>query len=284
MEEKKDIFTFENTIKLPKEGVWRLLEWKGKLVSAHGGGVYLTKENESKELWNKGCYCVTIWNGNLVCGGYGVISIWNSEEKCIMELKEHIGWINSLVEWNELLVSGSEDKTIKLWDRSGKCIKTLKGHTFTVYCLLIWNNNLISGSYDKTIIIWNLNGDILMKLNEHTDRINSLVLFNNNLVSGSYDKTIRIWSNDGKCIKLLNKHNNIILTLLEWNEYLISADNSNVICIWDKNMNCLQEIKEKGGSRLTKWKGKLVCCGSFKDTNLNIWKFIKSSLTFSEKV
>ena len=71
MEEKKDIFTFENTIKLPKEYVRSLLEWKGKLVSAHGygilgggfiggGSVYLITENEYKELWNKGCYSVTI--------------------------------------------------------------------------------------------------------------------------------------------------------------------------------------------------------------------------------
>ena len=50
-----------------------------------------------------------------------------------------------------------------------------------------------------------------------------------------------------------------IKTLLVWNEYLISADIRNNIRVWNKNGICLQEVKENGGSRLTTWKGKLVC-------------------------
>jgi len=189
-----------------------------------------------------------------------------------MELKGHTSTIWCLIEWNKFLISGSYDNTIRIWDRNGNCQRILKEHSDTVSCLLIWRNNLISGSYDKRIIIWNINGDCLMKLTEHTAGILSLAIFNDNLVSGSNDKTIRIWSKEGKCIQILNGHTRGISTLLEWNEYLISADWNNVIRVWNKNGICLQEVKENGGSRLTKWKGKLVC-GSYSNRNLPIWKY-----------
>ena len=54
---------------------------------------------------------------------------------------------------------------------------------------------------------------------------------------------------------------------------IISADNGNVIRVWNKNGICLQEVKENGGSRLTTWKGKLVC-GSYNDSNLHIWRYL----------
>ena len=75
----------------------------------------LFTENEPKQLWKGQCYSLTIWNGNLVCGGDKVISIWNSNRECIMKLKGHTRGIWSLVVWNEFLVSGSTDDTIRIW-------------------------------------------------------------------------------------------------------------------------------------------------------------------------
>ena len=272
MEERKNIIQFQNTLQLPKDSVRSMVEWEGKLVSAHGdGGVYITTESESKQLWKEHCFAVTIWNGNLACGGCDVISIWNSDEKCIMEVKGNTDSIWCLVEWNEYLVSGSGDKTIQIWDRNGKCQITMNQHSGTVRCLVVWKDNLVSGSNDKTIMIWNIKGDCLMKLTEHTDRIHSLAVYNDNLVSGSDDKTIQIWSKDGKCIQVLKGHTEGILTLLEWNEYLISADFDENVRVWNERGHCLHEMK--AGRALAVWNSKLAC-GSASAKNIQVYQLV----------
>ncbi|MEO0971189.1 MAG: hypothetical protein AAFX80_23470 [Cyanobacteria bacterium J06639_18] len=55
---------------------------------------------------------------------------------------------------NQILVSGSYDKTIKLWNiQTGECLKTLDEHTNKISSVAITPDNqiLVSGSYDKTI-------------------------------------------------------------------------------------------------------------------------------------
>ena len=61
---------------------------------------------------------------------------------------------------NNLILSGSEDTTIKLWSaESGLNIKTFVGHTdyVTSVCFspnYLQDNLILSGSWDKTIKLW----------------------------------------------------------------------------------------------------------------------------------
>jgi WD40 repeat protein len=58
-----------------------------------------------------------------------------------------------------LLVSGSDDKTIKLWSLpEGKLLNTLEGHSDWVRSVTISPDGtlLASGSYDKTVRLWTL--------------------------------------------------------------------------------------------------------------------------------
>ena len=69
-------------------------------------------------------------------------------------LNGHTNTACSVFAINNLIISGSDDKSIKIWDiNSHKCINTLNGHTSTVYSVFAINNLIISGSSDKSIKI-----------------------------------------------------------------------------------------------------------------------------------
>lgn len=53
---------------------------------------------------------------------------------------------------NAYLASGSWDSDIRVWKTdSWTCETVLQGHSQTVYSIIYWNDYLISGSYDKSI-------------------------------------------------------------------------------------------------------------------------------------
>ena len=59
---------------------------------------------------------------------------------------------------DELLISGSYDKTIKLWDLiNAKCVHTLRGHNEWVSDVKLNDKQILSSSWDGTIKLWNLN-------------------------------------------------------------------------------------------------------------------------------
>ena len=66
--------------------------------------------------------------------------------------------------------------------------------TSIVECLIVHNNILYSGSYDKTIRAWNLDtNECITALQGHTSGVECLIVHNNILYSGSNDNTIRAW-------------------------------------------------------------------------------------------
>ena len=75
----------------------------------------------------------------------------------IATLQGHTGWMGCLIVHNNILYSGSGDRTIRAWNLdTNECITALQGHTNSVYCLIVHNNILYSGSFDKTIRAWQL--------------------------------------------------------------------------------------------------------------------------------
>ena len=75
---------------------------------------------------------------------------------------------------------------------SGTQIATLRGHASAVFCLIVHNNILYSGSDDRTIRAWNLDtNECITALQGHTSFVNCLIVHNNILYSGSSDNTIR---------------------------------------------------------------------------------------------
>ncbi|KAF9059086.1 WD40-repeat-containing domain protein [Rhodocollybia butyracea] len=95
----------------------------------------------------------------------------------------------------ELVLTGSADKTIKLWNQH-KLVSTFKGHQDAKL-------GFASASNDSEIRVWTIGGDLIYSLSGHTSFVYSLsVLPSGGIVSGGEDRAVRVWK-DGECAQVL---------------------------------------------------------------------------------
>ena len=144
--------------------------------------------------------------------------------RCVYTLQGHSQPVRSLAITpdGEILMSGSDDNTIKLWQlATGEEIGTLRGHSKTVSAIAISADGeiLASGSEDKTIKLWQLSTGM---------QIGTLTLGN--------------WfSRDSGCV--------YAVAISPEAEILASLDNSGAVKLW--NLKTGQEIRRLQGD--TSW-------------------------------
>ncbi|KAH9386152.1 F-box and WD-40 domain protein 7 [Nematocida major] len=151
---------------------------------------------------------------------YGDIVVISSNSTCvyvvdkslnhIRTLNKHKGCVWTFEYVNNVLVTGSTDRTAKIWDVFlGVCIKTLAEHTSTVRTLLIAEEYVITGSRDSTIRVWCMKtGACKHVLAGHTGSIRDLARVPGKpyIISGSYDGSSILWNyKTGEGIKVLIK-------------------------------------------------------------------------------
>jgi len=142
-----------------------------------------------------------------------------------------------------LIVSGSEDMTIKGWNiDNGELLFTLIGHTHWIYSVDISNDNsfIISGSADKSVCLWGIFRKVLIRnIKHHTDTVTCVKFSSDNteILSASCDFTIRLTNtNNGKLIKRFIGHTYIISNV-KFNHddsKIISTSFDNSVRLWDK--------------------------------------------------
>jgi WD40 repeat protein len=104
-----------------------------------------------------------------------------------------------------LLVSGSNDKTVKLWDmQTGGVIKTFYGHTYSVYSVSISGDcaTIASGSEDETVRLWDIQtGECccIIQQENWVKQVHFFPLNPKHLISVSGDKVWQ-WNIDGQQI------------------------------------------------------------------------------------
>jgi len=128
-------------------------------------------------------------------------------------------------------------------------IINLYGHKANVLCISIINDNLIvSGSEDKSIKIWDIKKLLCLKtLHGHSDKVLALVkLSEDKICSSSSDSKIKIWDiKSGICLKTFGDHRNWVISILAFSkDILISGDAEGNLIFWDliilkslKNLN-----------------------------------------------
>ncbi|MCL4130126.1 UNVERIFIED_CONTAM: hypothetical protein GTU68_065179 [Idotea baltica] len=107
-----------------------------------------------------------------------------------------------------ILVSASEDATIKVWDfETGDYEKTLKGHTDSVQDIAFDHTGklLVSCSADMSVKLWDFTSyECLKTLHGHDHNVSSVAFLpsGDSVLSSSRDKTIKMWEvTTGYCVK-----------------------------------------------------------------------------------
>jgi len=168
-----------------------------------------------------------------------LIKIWSFESKlCLKTLAGHLAAVRCFTSVNNnLLVSGSSDKTIKLWNLSrGKCVQTFIGHSSSVIVVEIFSKEkLISGSADGFIKIWDLLGNCIHTFSKSSHCIRSIFVFSSDKILFSTDSgDINLWCLvDNHIIKTFNGHKQSSLIQKLSNETFISCSIDKTIRSWD---------------------------------------------------
>ncbi|KAI1285785.1 Lissencephaly-1 -like protein [Halotydeus destructor] len=208
-----------------------------------------------------------------------------------------------------LLVSASEDATIKVWDyETGDFEKTLKGHTDSVQDVAFDANGklLASSSADMTIKLWDFQSyECLRTLHGHDHNVSSVTFMptGDHLVSCSRDKTIKVWEvATGYCIKTytghrdwvrmvrVNKDGTLIAscskdhTVLVWNiaasDHIGNSENKTILKDHDHTVECIAwapesafpAVCESSGSdsKRSSRAGPFLLSGS-RDKTIKVW-------------
>ncbi|XP_022667088.1 lissencephaly-1 homolog isoform X2 [Varroa destructor] len=154
-----------------------------------------------------------------------------------------------------VVISASEDATIKLWDyESGDFEKTLKGHTDVVQDLALDPHGgklLASCSADMNVKLWDFQSyECIRTMRGHDHNVSSVAFLpsGDHLISCSRDKTIKVWEvATGYCVKTLTGHREWVRRIAcNWDGALLaSCSQDHSIRVWAlETKECRQEMRE----------------------------------------
>lgn len=168
------------------------------------------------------------------------IKVWSfATRNLLFTLLGHTAAVSHIsLAHNDLLVSSSDDNTIRVWDLPSKTSKIIPAESVT--CLKITENGkyLISGSKKSIVTIQLLkNTEKKIKLKGHKSMIYCVTSTNDNkfVCSGSFDKTIKVWNLlEKKIEKTLIGHESAVwtMTISKDSKYLISGSWDQSVRIW----------------------------------------------------
>jgi len=249
------IISFNNRVAVgSSNGIVRILSGKGVCLKRRRNNNAKTRFVLNRSDVSS-LHSLCVWNNRIVCGldndsielwaiprkHYHIVNatdnVYESSDSIHCRLKPirvrtltgHSRVINSLVVFNEWLVSGSKDRSIKMWDSDGKCVKTLIGHNDDVRCLVVFAGYLVSGSLDKTLRWWDSDGNCVKVLHGHAEGIKGLAS-SETLLASECRYNIKIWSLTGECLRTI-MHDCVCyhFPILFWHDVLVAREKTGLI-------------------------------------------------------
>jgi len=140
-----------------------------------------------------------------------------------------------------IMISGSEDATIKLWDfETGDYERTMKGHTDSVQDVALDKDGklLASCSADMSVKLWDFQTyECTKTMHGHDHNVSSVAFLptSDYIVSSSRDKTIKMWEvSTGFCVRTYTGHREwvrMVRVSLDGN-LLASCSNDQTVRVW----------------------------------------------------
>jgi len=159
-------------------------------------------------------------------------------------LDEHTDIVRCLTVWNNQLVSGSNDCSIKRWDENGQCVLRINGHKGYVLNLCVWGQNLVSISADGTAMIWNSWGDCLLIIQRHSFCVWSCCVINDMFYSGLDDNSIRVWDKDGNVTSCFTDGETRWSCMIDCNGRLFTGALTGLIIGWEGKQDDMRQNEQ----------------------------------------
>ncbi|CAG2120440.1 unnamed protein product, partial [Medioppia subpectinata] len=148
---------------------------------------------------------------------------------------------------DQLIASGSQDKTAKIWATDGlRLLGTMRGHRKSIWCVKFSpvDQVLATSSADATIKIWALVDYSCLKTFEGHDTSVLKVLFIDRgmqMISSGSDGNVKIWNiKDNECVKTLDAHADKVWALALTQQHsangrtlLITGSSDSAVFIWE---------------------------------------------------
>jgi len=142
---------------------------------------------------------------------------------------------------NNMIASGSLDKTVQIWDASTSAVIANYGEHIDQVNTVAWSPDgtlIASGSNDKQVRIWNplANKTIRFYIN-HQDAVSSVAWSPHGtyIASGSFDKTVQVWNaSTGELIYSFKGHQDVVNTVA-WSPdgtYIASGSSDKTVRVW----------------------------------------------------
>ncbi|MGD1804953.1 eIF2A-related protein [Dapis sp. BLCC M126] len=189
---------------------------------------------------------------------------------------------------NQIIASGSKDKTVKLWNRQGKLLKTLDGHEEWVSSVSFSPDGkmLASASDDGKVKLWTHKGVLLRTINAHKAWILGVSFSPDSqaIATGSFDNTVKLWSINGELLKTFLKGASDSITSVSFSpdgEVIASSSYDGKIKLWSlydgSLLKTLSSHKDSVMSVSFSPDGKLLASGS-RDNNVILWNLALDDL------
>ncbi|KAJ4462998.1 putative guanine nucleotide-binding protein [Paratrimastix pyriformis] len=217
-------------------------------------------------------------------------------------LRGHDGWVTSLAATNDLIISGSRDKSVMMWALNDSTEhdalpfvprRRMTGHNHFVEDVILSSDGqyALSASWDKTLRLWDINSGVSTQLfRDHQGDVLCVAFSpdNRQIVSGARDKTIKLWNTLGECKYTIQE-------CTEWvtsakfsprpdDTCLVTAGYDRLVRVWDKNTCQLKTALEGHTGYINAVAispdGSL-CASGGKDTSCNLWDLQEGKYLFT---
>ena len=287
-----------------KASAWRV--GKGVAWGDYAAGRRQHRVVRDKQDVGAGCESEGRVYGGLEDGSILVLDGVTAEERQLLRTEGAIGSVRSLTACGDLLVSGHRDGSLRVWNKAtGRCSQVLRAHLDEVMCIGSWNQYLVSGSCDKTIKIW-MGGPGLLPsgwedlpgrarwedlagparpgpflcqgtIAAHDDVVWAIVVWNGRVISGSWDEKIKVHDIASRQHEAtLDGHVDKVFALAVHQDKLFSTGPDGSICVWKlgswehlTSIELKEHVPSLSSPICLALSGRLLICGGYRNSWAN---------------